>query len=104
MKKELSMLIRELKDPRIPLLTSITAAEVTKDQKFAKIYVSVMGTEEQKAKAVEGLKNAAAYLRREVGRSLKLRNTPELNFVLDNSIEQGTRIISMIREINEEDK
>ncbi len=104
MKKELSNLIRELKDPRIPLLTSVTAAEVTKDQKFAKIYVSVMGTEEQKQKAIDGLKNAASYLRREVGRNLKLRNTPELNFVLDNSIEQGTRIISMIREINEEEK
>ena len=74
MKKELSNLIRELKDPRIPLLTSVTAAEVTKDQKFAKIYVSVMGTEEQKLKAIDGLKNAASYLRREVGRNLKLRN------------------------------
>ncbi len=104
MRKELSNLIRELKDPRIPLLTSVTAAEVTKDQKFAKIYVSVMGTDEQKQKAIDGLKNAASYLRREVGRNLKLRNTPELNFVLDNSIEQGTRIISMIREINEEEK
>jgi len=103
MKKELSALIRELKDPRIPLLTSVTAAEVTKDQKFAKIYVSVMGNDVQKEKAIEGLKNAASYLRREVGRNLKLRNTPELNFVLDNSIEQGTRIISMIREINEEE-
>ena len=104
MRKELSNLIRELKDPRIPLLTSVTAAEVTKDQKFAKIYVSVMGTDEQKQKALDGLKNAASYLRREVGRNLKLRNTPEINFVLDNSIEQGTRIISMIREINEEEK
>lgn len=103
MKKELSALIRELKDPRIPLLTSVTAAEVTKDQKFAKIYISVMGTDAQKEKAIEGLKNAASYLRREVGRNLKLRNTPELNFVLDNSIEQGTRIISMIREMSEDE-
>ena len=103
MRKELSSLIRDLKDPRIPLMTSVTAAEVTKDQKFAKIYISVMGTEQQKQKAIEGLKNAASFLRREVGRNLKLRNTPELNFVLDNSIEYGSEMIEKIRKLSKED-
>ena len=97
-------LIRGMKDPRIPSLISVTGAEVTKDQKYAKIFVSILGDEKVKAEAFEALKSAASYLRRETGNALKLRNTPELIFELDNSIEEGTRIISLINKVVGPDK
>ena len=99
MQKAAAELIRGLKDPRIPGIISVTKAEVTKDQKFAKLYISILGEEKVKLNAIEGLKSASSYLRREIGRTLKLRNTPELIFELDNSIEEGTRIISMINDV-----
>lgn len=102
LKKELSVLIRDIKDPRVPSLCSVIKCEVTKDLKFAKVYVSVMGSEKQKTDAIKGLKNAASYLRREVSRNLKLRATPELNFVLDNSIEYGSHIMDVIKSISSE--
>ena len=102
LKKELSVLIRDIKDPRVPSLCSVIKCEVTKDLKFAKVYVSVMGTDKQKDDAIKGLKNAASYLRREVSRNLKLRATPELNFVLDNSIEYGSHIMDVIKSISSE--
>ena len=102
LKRELSVLIRDIKDPRVPSLCSVIKCEVTKDLKFAKVYVSVMGSEKQKTDAIKGLKNAASYLRREVSRNLKLRATPELNFVLDNSIEYGSHIMDVIKSISSE--
>ena len=104
MQRAAAELIRGLKDPRIPGIISVTKAEVTKDQKFAKLYVSVLGGEKEKENAIEGLKSASAYLRREIGNTLKLRNTPEIIFSLDNSIEEGTRIISMINRLVGEEK
>ena len=104
MQRELSALIRELKDPRIPTVVSVVKAEVTKDQKFAKIYISIFGDEKVRENALIAIRNAASFLRREVGRRLKLRNTPELNFVADTSIEEGTRIINMIKEVNKSDE
>ena len=98
------VIMTELKDPRIPPVVSVMKAEVTKDQKFAKIYISVFGDEKVRENALIAIRNAASFLRREVGRRLKLRNTPELNFVSDTSIEEGTRIISMIKEINKNDE
>jgi len=102
LKKELSVLIRDIKDPRVPSLVSVIKCEVTKDLKFAKVFVSVMGSDEQKKEALKGLKNAASYLRREISHNLKLRATPELNFVLDNSIEYGSHIMDVIKKINGE--
>ena len=102
LKRELSVLIRDIKDPRVPALSSVIKCEVTKDLKFAKVYVSVMGSDEQKKDAIKGLKNAASYLRREVSRNLKLRATPELHFELDTSIEYGSHIMDVIKKINSE--
>lgn len=102
LKRELSVLLREIKDPRVPKLVSVIKTEVTKDLKFAKIYVSVMGSEEEKKNAMKGLKNASSYLRREISHRLNLRATPELNFVLDNSIEYGNHIMDVIKKINNE--
>ena len=104
LKRELSVLLRDIKDPRIPIMTSVMKAEVTKDLKFAKIYVSVMGSDEEKKNALKGLKSASSFLRREISRRLNLRITPELNFVIDDSIEYGNHILDVIEKISKEEK
>ena len=104
LRKELSMLLREIKDPRVPNLISVMKTEVTKDLKFAKIYVSVMGDDEVKKNALKGLISASSFLRREISRRLNLRVTPELNFVIDNSIEYGNHILDVMSKINKEGK
>lgn len=99
--REMSQILREdLKDPRIHPMTSIMAAEVTPDLKYAKIYVSVMGDDEAKKKTMEGLAKSAAYARHQLARRMNLRNTPELTFVLDTSIEYGIKMSKKIQELN----
>ena len=95
--RELSALIRTVKDPRVHGLVSITAADTTTDLRYAKIYVSVLDQSDVK-EVVKGLKSAGGYLRRELGRALQLRYTPELIFVEDDSINQGAHILSMLRD------
>ena len=96
---ELANIIRELKDPRIAVMTSVMDAFVATDLKTCKVYVSVMGDEEQQKKTMEGLRSAEGYIRRELAHSLNLRNTPELTFVLDRSIERGARMSRLIDEV-----
>lgn len=99
--REMSQIIREdLKDPRIHPLTSVMSVEVTPDLKFAKIFISVLGDEEAKEKTMEGLKKSASYARHQLARRMNLRNTPELTFVLDNSIEYGVMMSKKIDELN----
>ena len=95
--RELAALIPTVKDPRVTGMISVTAAEVTPDLKFAKIYISVLdkGDSEQ---VLKGLKSAAGYLRRELGRALDLRSTPELTFVGDDSMAKGAKILEMLRD------
>ena len=97
LQKELANLIRNLKDPRVQdTMISVTRVEATPDLRWAKVYVSFL--QEIKADdALKGLKSASGYLRRELGRTLNLRNTPELTFVQDNSIDQGAHILDMLR-------
>ncbi len=94
--KELSSLIRNLKDPRVQdTMISITHVEATPDLRYAKIYVSFL--QEERAKdALKGLKSAGGYLRRELGRSLQLRYTPELVWELDDSITYGAKMLKLI--------
>ena len=99
-KKELSQIIRELKDPRIPIMTSIIETNTTKDLKYCKIYVSIMGTKEEQNNAIEGLKSASGFIRRELGHRVKLRYVPELTFVLDESIEHGIHISEVLSNIS----
>ena len=99
-RRELSTIVRELKDSRIPMMTSIVAVRVTNDLSYAKVYVSVMGDEEVQKKAIQGLKSASGFVRREIGRKLQLRHTPEFIFELDHSIEQGAYINQLIHDIN----
>ena len=94
--RELSTLIRSVKDPRVTGMISITAVDTTPDLKFAKIYISVLDKSDVN-QVLKGLKSASGYLRRELGRTLNLRNTPELTFVRDDSIDKGAHILDMLR-------
>ena len=97
--RELSSLIRTVKDPRVAEagMVSVTAVETTQDLKYAKIFVSVLD-KSASAQALKGLKSASGWLRRELGRALNLRHTPELSFVRDDSIDQGAHILDMLRD------
>ncbi len=101
--KELSRLISmELKDPRIHPMTSVVSVEVAPDLKTAKVYVSVFGDEEAKQATYEGLKSAASFLRGQLAHSVNLRNTPELTFIMDGSIEYGVKMSKLIDDVNKD--
>ena len=88
--KELSNIIRsEIKDPRINPMTSVVAVEVAPDLKTCKAYISVLGDEKSQKDTITGLKSAEGYIRRQLARTVNLRNTPEIRFILDQSIEYG---------------
>ena len=98
--KELSKIIREeIKDPRIHPMTSVMAVEVAPDLKTCKAFISVLGNEEAKQSTIKGLKNAEGYIRRELARTLNLRNTPEIRFILDESIEYGVNMSKLIEDV-----
>ena len=95
--REAANIIRsEVKDPRIVSLTSVVKAEATSDLKYCKIYVSVLGDEEEKA----GLKNAAGFIRHLLAERINLRNTPEITFKLDDSLEYAIKMNKLIDEIS----
>ena len=99
-RQELSMLIsREVKDPRVDMMTSVTRVIVATDLKTCKVYISVLGTEEEKEAAFEGLKRAEGFLRSRLARTVNLRNTPELKFMRDESLEYGSKMSKMIDEV-----
>lgn len=99
--RELSNIIRGgIKDPRINPMTSVVAVEVAPDLKSCKAYISVLGDEESQKATFQGLKSAEGYIRRELARTVNLRNTPEIRFVLDQSIEYGVKMSKMIDEVN----
>ena len=96
----LSKLLREIKDPRINQgMLSVTHVETTGDLKYCKVWISVLGLENEK-EFKKGLRSASGWLRRELGNSLKLRNTPELIFELDHSIEYGAHINELINSLD----
>ena len=98
--KELSLIIRqEIKDPRIHMMTSVTSVEVAPDLKTCKAYISVLGDEARAKDALTGLKSAVGYIRRELAHRVNLRNTPEITFVLDQSIEYGVNMSRLIDEV-----
>ena len=97
--RELAAVIRDLKDSRIPMLTSVVAVHVTNDLSYAKAYISVFGDETVQKNAIDGLKSAQGYIRREIGLRLQLRHTPEFIFELDHSIEHGSKISQMLKGI-----
>ena len=101
-KREIIAIIRdEIKDPRVQgKLLTVIRVEVTGDLSYAKAYISAMEGIDAAKEAVAGLKNAAGYIRREVGQRLRLRKTPELRFVADDSIEHGMSIVKKLEEIS----
>lgn len=102
---ELSNIIRnEIKDPRISTMTSVVAVEVTPDLKFAKAYISVLGSEEEQKDTIRGLKSAEGFIRRKLASSINLRNTPQITFVIDQSIEYGVNMSKLIDEVNKDIK
>lgn len=98
--RELSRIISmEIKDPRIHPMTSVTDVIVTPDLKYCKVYISVLGDEEAARETLAGLESANGYIRRELARTVNLRNTPEITFVLDHSIEYGIEMSKKIDEV-----
>ena len=103
--RELSNIIRgEIKDPRLNPLTSVVAVEVAPDLKTCKAYISVLGDEESQAKTLAGLKSAEGFIRSKLAKTVNLRNTPEIRFVLDQSIEYGVKMSKMIDEVTKDIK
>ena len=101
--RELSNIIRgEIKDPRINPMTSVVAVEVAPDLKTCKAYISVLGDEASQQSTMKGLKSAEGYIRRELARTLNMRNTPEIRFVLDQSIEYGVRMSKLIDDVTKD--
>lgn len=101
--KALSDIIRlELKDPRIHPMTSVVLAQVTPDLKFCKAYISVLADEEHAKDTIKGLKSAEGYIRTQLAKKVNLRNTPEISFILDQSIEYGVRMSKLIDDVTKE--
>ncbi len=99
LQRELAALIPSVKDPRVTGMISVTAVDATPDLRYAKVYVSMLD-KSSAAEVVKGLKSASGWLRREVGRKLSLRYTPELIFQEDDSIDQGAHILELLRDPN----
>lgn len=97
-KEVATMLFGEIHDPRIGFVT-ITKVQVSKDLRHAKVYFSILGSDEEKEKTMEGLQSSSGYMRRETGKRLKLRYFPELTFKFDDSLEYASRIEKIIKEI-----
>lgn len=102
---ELANLIREgIKDPRIHPMTSVTGVEVAPDLKTCRAYISVLGDDEVKKNTIAGLKNAEGYIRRQLAKSINLRNTPEIRFILDESIEYGVTMSKLIDQVTRKEE
>lgn len=103
--RELANIIRGgIKDPRISPLTSVVAVEVAPDLKTCKAYISVLGESEAQKATLAGLKSAEGYIRRELAHTVNLRNTPEIRFILDQSIEYGVHMSKIIDEVTAKDE
>ncbi len=96
------LLFREIKDPRISGLPSVNRVVVTKDLNTAKIYISVLGSDEEKASTIKGLENAKGFIRNEIGKRISLRHVPEPVFYLDKSIEEALYMTQLIEKVNKE--
>ena len=98
--KELSRIIQNgIKDPRIAPLTSVVSVEVAPDLKTCKAYISVLGSEKAAADTLAGLKSAEGFIRRQLAHTVNLRNTPEIRFILDQSIEYGVTMMKLIDDV-----
>ena len=102
--RELSNILRGgIKDPRVAPMTSVVAVEVAPDLKTCKAYISVLGEKEAKEATIKGLNSAEGYIRRQLAKNLNLRNTPEIRFILDESIEYGVNMSKLIDDVTKKD-
>lgn len=101
--RELSDLIRGLKDPRVQTMLSITRVDTTSDLRYAKVHISVL-EESRENEAMKGLRSAGGWLRRELGQKLQLRYTPELVFELDNSLKYGAHMYDLLSRLSAQEK
>jgi ribosome-binding factor A len=97
------MLQRDLKDPRIGFV-SVTDAEVSNDCSHVKLFVSILGDEAAKQASMEGLESAKGFIRTELGKRIRMRYTPEIHLIADNSLEKGYRIMQLLNEVNKDQK
>ena len=97
--RELASLIPTVKDPRVTGMISVMAVDTTSDLRYAKVFISILDKSDEQ-QVMRGLKSASGWLRRELGHRLQLRYTPELSFVLDESIDKGAHILAMLRDPN----
>lgn len=101
LRRVISDIVRtKIKDPRLPEIMSITSVNVTNDLSFAKVFVEVMGDDEKKEKAIEGLNSAKGFIKKEISREVKLRAMPELIFILDESLDINLKMEKLINEVN----
>ncbi len=99
--KEISdILLKDIKDPKIHGLVSITDVEVSHDNSYAKVFYSILSSEDKKEEIIEAIKKNTPKIRYEIGKRIRLRLTPELNFILDESLERGARITDLIDKIS----
>ena len=100
-KKELSEIIRaDLKDPRVGVITSVIKTETTTDLRYCKVYVSVLGDDDKKQEVMSVLKGASGFMRSLIARRINLRITPELHFILDDSLDYSFKIDKILKDIN----
>jgi ribosome-binding factor A len=103
-KKDIGQIIAsQIKDPRVAGITSVTEVQLTRDLRYASVYVSIFGTDLEKEETLQTLIRAAGYIRGEIGRRIRLRYVPEINFFLDNSIEYGVHIENVIKSLKKEE-
>jgi len=103
-KKDISRIIRnEIKDPRVASLTSVTEVQLTRDLRYASVYVSIYGSAAEKEETLQTLIRASGFIRAEVGKVVRLRYTPEINFFLDNSMEYGAHIDKVLKTLKSEE-
>jgi ribosome-binding factor A len=98
------ILRRELQDPRVASVITVTRADVTQDLKYCKVYLSVLGGEKEKTEAMQGITGATGYIRKLLAERVNLRQTPELQFIYDDAIERGIRISKLIDEVVKNDR
>ncbi len=103
-KKDISQIIgSEMKDPRVAGITSVTDVQLSRDLRYASVYVSIYGSEEEKEETLQTLMKASGFIRSEIGKRIRLRYTPEVNFLMDNSIEYGAHIENVIKSLKKEE-
>ena len=97
--RELAQILREIKDPRVSPMTSVLEVEVAPDLKNCKLWLSVLGSAEDGKRTMEGIRSASGFIRTELAHRVNLRNTPELHFILDDSIAYGAHILDMLSHV-----